>query len=69
LGDVWHPLRGFDPEHIRDVKERHLELRVISRDASENVEAMRDAGPEGAVITFPDGPAMRDFAVALSSPD
>ena len=61
LGDVWHPSRGSDPEHVRRVKERHPELRVIPRTSPENVEAMLEAGAEGAVV-FADGAAMRDFA-------
>jgi probable F420-dependent oxidoreductase len=62
LGDAWHPSRGSDPEHVRRVKEEHPELRVIPRVAAENVEAMVDAGAEGAVVQFPDEAAMRDFA-------
>jgi probable F420-dependent oxidoreductase len=62
LGDAWHPSRGSDPDHIRRVKEQHPELRVIPRVATENVEAMLQAGAEGAVVQFPDGAAMRDFA-------
>jgi probable F420-dependent oxidoreductase len=64
LGDVWHPSRGSDPEHVRRVKEQHPELRVVPRTAAENVDAMLDAGAEGAVVTFPDEAAMRDFASA-----
>jgi len=44
------------------VKEQHPELRVIPRIAPENVEAMLEAGPEGAVVQFPDKAAMRAFA-------
>jgi probable F420-dependent oxidoreductase len=62
LGDAWHPSRGSDPEHVRRVKERHPELRVIPRVAAENVEAMLEAGAEGAVVQFPDEATMRDFA-------
>jgi probable F420-dependent oxidoreductase len=62
LGDAWHPSRGSDPEHVRRVKEQHPELRVIPRIAPENVEAMVQAGAEGAVVTFADETAMRDFA-------
>jgi probable F420-dependent oxidoreductase len=64
LGDVWHPSRGSDPEHVRHVKERYPELRVVPRTGVENVDAMLDAGAEGAVVTFPDTQAMRDFASA-----
>jgi probable F420-dependent oxidoreductase len=61
LGDAWHPSRGSDPEHVRQVKEQHPELRVIPRTAAGNVEAMLDAGAEGAVVQFPDEADMRDF--------
>jgi len=62
LGDAWHPSRGSDPAHVRQIKQQHSDLRVIPRTSLENVEAMLDAGAEGAVITFPDEAAMRDFA-------
>jgi probable F420-dependent oxidoreductase len=62
LGDAWHPSRGSDPEHVLRVKDEHPELRVIPRAASENVEAMLEAGAEGAVVQFADEVAMRDFA-------
>jgi probable F420-dependent oxidoreductase len=61
LGDVWHPSRGSDADHVRRVKERHPELRVIPRTSPEKVEAMLDAGADGAVVTFHDEAAMRDF--------
>ena len=62
LGDAWHPSRGSDVEHVRHVKEQHPELRVIPRTSAERVDAMLDAGAEGAVISFADESAMRDFA-------
>jgi probable F420-dependent oxidoreductase len=62
LGDVWHPSRSSDAGHVRRVKEQHPELRVIPRTSPENVEAMLEAGAEGAVVAFPDDDAMRDFA-------
>jgi probable F420-dependent oxidoreductase len=62
LGDVWHPSRGSNVEHVRHVKERHPELRVVPRTSPENVEAMLGAGAEGAVVSFPDEAAMRTFA-------
>jgi probable F420-dependent oxidoreductase len=62
LGDVWHPSRGSDPDHVRGVKERHPELRVVPRTTVERLEAMLEAGAEGAVITFPDEAAMREVA-------
>ena len=62
LGDAWHPSRGSDVDHVRRVKEQHPELRVIPRIAPENVEAMLDAGAEGAIVSFAEETAMRDFA-------
>ena len=62
LGDAWHPSRGSDADHVRQVKEEHPELRVVPRTRPENVDAMLDAGAEGAVVTFADERAMRDFA-------
>jgi probable F420-dependent oxidoreductase len=62
LGDAWHPSRGSDPSHVRRVKEQHPQLRVIPRTSLERVEAMLEAGAEGAVVTFVNETAMRDFA-------
>jgi probable F420-dependent oxidoreductase len=62
LGDAWHPSRGSDADHVRRVKEQHPELRVIPRTAPENVEAMLDAGAEGAVVSFADEAGMHEFA-------
>jgi probable F420-dependent oxidoreductase len=62
LGDVWHPSRGSDVDHIRGVKTEYPDLRVIPRTPPQNVEAMLEAGAEGAVVSFPDEAAMRDFA-------
>lgn len=62
LGDVWHPSRGSDPGHVRRVKQRHAELRVVPRTSPQQVEEMLDAGAEGAVVTFADEAAMRAFA-------
>jgi probable F420-dependent oxidoreductase len=62
LGDVWHPSRGSDADHVRRVKDQYPELRVIPRTRPETVDAMLAAGAEGAVVTFPDESAMRDFA-------
>jgi len=62
LGDVWHPSRGSDADHVRRVKEQHPELRVIPRTSPDKVEAMLQAGVEGAVVSFADEAAMRDFA-------
>jgi probable F420-dependent oxidoreductase len=63
LGDAWHPSRGSDADHVRRVKEQHPELRVVPRTSPENVEAMLQAGAEGAVVSFADEDAMRDFAL------
>ena len=62
LGDAWHPSRGSDAAHVRHVKQRHPDLRVVPRTPPQGVEAMLEAGAEGAVVTFPDEAAMRDFA-------
>ena len=64
LGDAWHPSRGSDAEHVRAVKERHPDLRVVPRTSADNVDAMLEAGAEGAIVQFPDEPAMRSFAAA-----
>jgi len=61
LGDAWHPSRGSDVDHVRRAKEQYPELRVIPRTSAEKVEAMLDAGAEGAVVTFADEAAMQDF--------
>jgi probable F420-dependent oxidoreductase len=62
VGDVWHPSRGSSVDHVREVKEQHPELRVVPRTSVENVEAMLEAGAEGAVVSSPDESAMRDLA-------
>ena len=62
LGDVWHPSRGSDLEHVRRVKEQYPDLRVVPRTSPDRVDALLDAGAEGVVVTFPDEAAMRDFA-------
>jgi alkanesulfonate monooxygenase SsuD/methylene tetrahydromethanopterin reductase-like flavin-dependent oxidoreductase (luciferase family) len=62
LGDVWHPSRGSDPAHVRRVKDEHPDLRVIPRTAPKNVDAMLEAGAEGAVVAFAGEAAMREFA-------
>jgi probable F420-dependent oxidoreductase len=62
LGDAWHPSRGSDADRVRRVKEQHPELRVIPRTSPERVEPMLQAGAEGAVVSFADEAAMRDFA-------
>ena len=50
LGDVWHPSRRSDPEHVRRVKERHPGLRVVPRTRPELVDAFLEAGADGAVV-------------------
>ena len=47
---------------MKRVKEQHPELRVIPRTSADQVDAMLEAGAEGAVVTFRDEGAMRDFA-------
>jgi probable F420-dependent oxidoreductase len=65
LGDAWHPSRGSNVEHVRQVKQQHPDLRVIPRTTPDRVEAMLEAGAEGAVVTFPDEAAMRELARRL----
>jgi probable F420-dependent oxidoreductase len=60
-GGVWHPSRGSDANHIRLVKERYPELRVIPRTSPDRVDRMLEAGAEGAVVTLRDEPGMREF--------
>jgi probable F420-dependent oxidoreductase len=62
LGDAWHPSRGSDAEHVRRVKHDHPELRVFPRTTPDQVDAMLEAGAEGAVVAFPSDHAMREFA-------
>jgi hypothetical protein len=47
------------------VKEQYPELRVIPRTTAANVEAMLEAGAEGAVVPFVDEATMRGFARQL----
>jgi probable F420-dependent oxidoreductase len=61
LGDVWHPSRGSTADHIRSVKERYPDLRMIPRTTPDKVDAMSAAGAEGAVVTLPDEQAMQAF--------
>jgi probable F420-dependent oxidoreductase len=65
LGDVWHPSRGSGTDHVRLVKEQHPELRVVPRTSPDRVDAMLDAGADGAVVSFHADAAMRDFARRL----
>jgi probable F420-dependent oxidoreductase len=62
LGDAWHPSRGSDADHVRQVKGEHPDLRIIPRTSARNVEAMLEAGVEGAVVSFSDEAEMREFA-------
>jgi probable F420-dependent oxidoreductase len=62
LGDVWHPSRSIGPDDVRRVKEQHPELRVVPRTTPEKIEAFLDAGAEGAVVSVPDEPSLRDLA-------
>jgi probable F420-dependent oxidoreductase len=60
VGDVWHPSRGSTPDHVRQVKERFPDLRVVPRTTPENLDAFLDAGAEGAVLNIADESALRD---------
>jgi probable F420-dependent oxidoreductase len=62
IGDVWHPSRGSNPDHVRQVKERYPELRVVPRATPENIDAFLEAGAEGLALSFPDEASMRDVA-------
>ena len=62
LGDAWHPSRGSDAAHVRQVKQRHPDLRVVPRTSPQYVEEMLDAGADGAIVSFADEAAMRVFA-------
>jgi alkanesulfonate monooxygenase SsuD/methylene tetrahydromethanopterin reductase-like flavin-dependent oxidoreductase (luciferase family) len=62
LGDAWHPSRGSDPDHVRSVKQQFPDLRVVPRTSPDRVDAMLEAGAEGAVVTLRDEAAMREFA-------
>lgn len=62
LGDVWHPSGGSDPDQVRAVKERHPELRIVPRTSPDRLDAMLDAGAEGAVLTFSGVDELRDVA-------
>lgn len=62
LGDVWHPSRRSDAAHVRAVKEAHPSLRIVPRTTPEQVEAMLEAGAEGAVVSFADEAELRAFA-------
>jgi probable F420-dependent oxidoreductase len=67
LGDVWHPSRGSDPDHVRRVKTEHPELRTVPRTSPERVEPMLAAGADGAVVAFPDETSMRALAARYRS--
>src|SRR5205823_14431016 len=62
LGDAWHPSRGSDAAHVRQVKQQHPDLRIIPRTSPQQVEEMLDAGAEGAIVSFADETAMHVFA-------
>jgi probable F420-dependent oxidoreductase len=62
LGDAWHPSRGSDAGHVRRVKGEHPDLRVVPRTSPGKVEAMLEAGADGAVVSFSDDAEMREFA-------
>jgi probable F420-dependent oxidoreductase len=62
LGDVWHPSRGSDAEHVRRVKDRHPELRVVPRTRPALVDGLLEAGADGAVVTVRDETELRVVA-------
>jgi probable F420-dependent oxidoreductase len=62
LGDVWHPSRSVGPDDVRQVKERYPDLRVVPRTTARQLDAFLGAGAEGAVLSFRDDTALRDFA-------
>ena len=62
LGDAWHPSRGSDADHVRRVKDEYPHLRVIPRTTPDKVDAMLEAGAEGAIVSFENEDAMREFA-------
>jgi probable F420-dependent oxidoreductase len=62
LGDAWHPSRGSDADHVRSVKQQYPDLRVVPRTSPDKVDAMLEAGAEGAVVSFRDEAAIREFA-------
>ena len=62
VGDAWHPSRGADADHVRRVKAQHPDLRVIPRTSPRHVDAMLEAGAEGAIVSFTDEAEMGEFA-------
>src|SRR5256886_8988046 len=62
LRDAWPPSPGSHVRHGRRLQERPPDLRVVPRTSVENVEAMLEAGAEGAVVSFPDEASMRELA-------
>jgi probable F420-dependent oxidoreductase len=62
LGDAWHPSRGSHADHVRQVKSEHPDLRVVPRTSADKVDAMLEAGAEGAVVSFSDDAELREFA-------
>jgi probable F420-dependent oxidoreductase len=61
LGDVWHPSRRSDADHVRRVKADHPELQVVPRTRPELVDGFLEADAEGVVVTLTHEAAMRDF--------
>jgi len=61
IGDFWHPSRGSDPGHVRKIKERFPDLRVVPRTTAERADALLEAGAEGVVVSFPDESSMREL--------
>ncbi len=61
LGGIWHPSRSSDPEHVRRMKERYPDLRVVPRTRPELADAFLEVGAEGVVVNLADEAAMRGF--------
>jgi probable F420-dependent oxidoreductase len=62
LGDVWHPSRGSDAAHVRQVKERWPDLRVVPRTTADRAEAFLEAGADGVVVSVSDEGSLRELA-------
>jgi alkanesulfonate monooxygenase SsuD/methylene tetrahydromethanopterin reductase-like flavin-dependent oxidoreductase (luciferase family) len=62
LGDVWHPSRSSSVEHVREVKERFPELRIVPRTSPENIDALVEIGVDGVVLNLPEEAVMREVA-------
>jgi probable F420-dependent oxidoreductase len=75
LGDVWHPSRGASLQRVRAVTRRFPELRVVPRivlrpgqELSARLDELRDAGCEGAVVSFGLEPEQAVAAMRANAP-